>query len=107
MGEQWMSGVTWTRFAAVLYLSIGATVVAYVLFFRLLDRHPAIEVTLLTYLVPIVAALMGWVLFGEHVTLQTAAGFLVVLVGFGVMKRRELQSEVDRVRDGFECRSQK
>lgn len=97
----------WTGIAAVLYLSVGATVAAYVLFFRLLDRYPAIEVTLLTYLVPIVAALTGWVLFGEHVTLQTAAGFLVVLVGFGVMKRRELQSEVDHVHDRFECGSQK
>lgn len=55
-GEQWVSSVTWTGIAAVLYLGVGATVVAYVLFFRLLDRHPAIEVTLLTYLIPIVAA---------------------------------------------------
>ncbi|SFR65480.1 DMT family transporter [Halogeometricum limi] len=96
-GEQWSATVTTTGLASLLYLSVGATVVGYVLFFTLLDRHPAIEVTLVTYLVPVVAAAAGWLLFGEAISARMGAGFAVVVVGFLLMKRRELRAEFARL----------
>ena len=97
--EQWtVAEATPLGVAAVGYLAVGATAVAYVLFFGLLDRHPAIEVTLVTYVVPVVAAVTGWILFDEQLSWQMAVGFLVIVVGFVVMKRRELRAELERLR---------
>jgi drug/metabolite transporter (DMT)-like permease len=100
-GEQWtIAEVTPTGVAAVTYLAVGATAVAYVLFFDLLDRHPAIEVTLVTYVVPVIGALTGWLLFEERLTARMAAAFALILVGFLLMKRRELRETLQRWYDG-------
>lgn len=95
-GEPSVTTVTVSSVAALLYLSVPATVVAYTLFFSLLERHSAIEITLVTYLVPIVATGTGWLLFAEPVTRRMLAGLGVVLVGFGLLKRRELRTELAR-----------
>lgn len=92
-----IANVTMGSVAALLYLSGPATVVAYSLFFSLLKRHSAIETTLVTYLVPVVAAATGWLLFAEPVTRNMVAGFLILLVGFGLLKRRELRAEFVRL----------
>lgn len=99
-GEPSVTTVSLASIAGLLYLSVPATVVAYTLFFSLLERHSAIEITLVTYLVPVVAAATGWLLFAEPVTQSMVAGFLVVLVGFGLLKRRELRAELDRFERG-------
>lgn len=97
-----IGSVAWRSVAALLYLSIPATVVAYVLFFSLLERRSAIETTLVTYLVPIVATGLGWVLFSEPLTTGMLAGFLLILVGFAVMKRRALRAELARLDDAID-----
>ncbi|WP_231186511.1 DMT family transporter [Haladaptatus sp. DYF46] len=96
-GEQWAMNVTTTGIASVLYLGVGATAIGYVLFFGLLDRYPAIEVNLVTYLVPIVATVAGWTLFEEHISWRMPVGFLVIAIGFCLMKRRELRVELERI----------
>lgn len=96
-GEQWAMNVTMTGIASLLYLSVGATAVSYILFFFLLDRHPAIEVTLITYLVPIIAAVTGWALFDERISWRMAAGLPIIVIGFTIMKRHELRAEVARI----------
>lgn len=96
-GERWAMNVSTTGIASLLYLSVGATVIAYVLFFFLLDRYPAIEVTLVTYLVPIVATVAGWTLFDERISWRMPVGFLVIAIGFCLMKRRALRVELTRI----------
>lgn len=95
-GDGSVRTVTIESIAALVYLSGPATVVAYNLFFSLLERHSAIEVTLVTYLVPIVATIAGRVLFAEPVTTSMIVGFLIIVVGFGLLKRRELRAELRR-----------
>lgn len=90
-----LTSVSADSVAALLYLSVPATVVAYVLFFSLLERHSAIEITLVTYLVPIVATGVGWLLFAEPITATMLAGFAIIVVGFALLKRRELRAEFE------------
>jgi len=99
-GEQWSGDLTVEGIGVLVYLGVPGTVVAYVLSFSLLERHSAIEVTLVTYLVPVVAASAGWALFGERLTWRMIGGFLVVVLGFALMKRRELRVELVRVETG-------
>lgn len=94
-GEQWAaSDLTMPALGALLYLGLVGTAVGYVLFFRLLATHSAIEVSLVTYLVPVVAAGVGWLAFDEPIGAHMVAGFLVVFVGFVLMKHRELRDEL-------------
>jgi len=80
---------------AVGYLGVLSTVGAYLLYFSLLRRRPSIEATLVMYLTPVVAAISGWLPFGEPIT-RSMIGFRLVVVGFSVMKRHEIRAELAR-----------
>jgi drug/metabolite transporter (DMT)-like permease len=45
-----------------------------------------------------VATLLGWALLGETITVWTGVGFLLILGGFVLLKRRELRAELRRAR---------
>jgi drug/metabolite transporter (DMT)-like permease len=76
---------------AVVYLGVFATGLAFFLFFRLLDRHGALQTSLIGYVVPIVATIVGVVFLDEPVTLVTLLGFVVVFLGFVLLKRSALR----------------
>jgi len=82
--------------ALFLYLTVVGGAVAFVLYFALLARFGALEVNLVTYLNPVVAATIGWLFLGESVAAATGVGFLVVVVGFLLLKTREIAAELDR-----------
>ncbi|UPV73537.1 DMT family transporter [Halorussus limi] len=78
------------------YLAVVATAAAYAVYFGLLERHSPVQVNLVSYLVPIVTAVAGWLLLDESLTAPTVVGFLVVLVGFSLVKREALAGFVSR-----------
>jgi drug/metabolite transporter (DMT)-like permease len=94
-GGEWSGNVTALGVLSVVYLSVVATVIAYILYFRLLEKYSAIEITLVTYLVPLVAAGTGVILFDELITTRIIGGFVIILLGFGLMKRAPLQAWIN------------
>jgi len=66
---------------AVLYLALLATLLAYSLWTRLLQRHPAGRVTPFSLLVPVVGLLAAMVFLGEQPAPLQWAGTLAVLGG--------------------------
>jgi drug/metabolite transporter (DMT)-like permease len=91
---------TWTptAVAALLYLAVVAGAGGFLLYFYLLDRVGPVEVGLIEYVIPLFAAVAGWVALGETLTETTVAGFVVIFVGFVLVKRRELRREMRRLR---------
>ena len=89
---------------ALTYLSVVATAGGFLAYFVLLERIGATELSLVNYAVPIVAALVGWGLLGEALTLTTVAGFALILFGFTLCKLEALWTTlrpiVRRVRHG-------
>lgn len=83
---------------SLLIVGIPSTAVAYAVHFGLLERIGPVRTNLVAYLVPVVAALMGWVFLGAGLSAITVLGFLIVVVGFGLIERRTLQREVRRIR---------
>ena len=75
---------------ALVYLAVLASAVGYVIYFDLLDRLGAIEINLVSYTVPVFAALSGWLVLDETLTLRAVGGFLVIILGFGILKREAL-----------------
>ena len=68
---------------SVLVLSIGATLVLYVL----LRRGDASRVASLLYLVPPVTAVMAWIGFGETLSALTIAGMVLTATGVALVAR--------------------
>ncbi len=84
--------IDWTPAAAIAfaYLVPVAGGLGYLLYFDLLDRLGSVEINLVTYLLPVVAAIVGWLTLTEPVESTTIVGFVVVAVGFVLVKRRAL-----------------
>ena len=72
---------SWAGLAAVLYLGLVATTFAYALWGGLLRRYPTATVAPFALLVPFVAALSTWLIFGERFGPVRLAGMAFVLLG--------------------------
>lgn len=79
-----------TALGAVGYLGVFSTAIAFVIYFTLLEERGAFETSLVAYLVPVVATVAGVLFLGETISPLSVVGFVVVLVGFGLLKRRAL-----------------
>jgi drug/metabolite transporter (DMT)-like permease len=70
---------TWTTLAAVAFLGVVCTGLAYALFFHLIAAEGASKAITVTFLVPATASIWAWLFLGEPVTPGTVAGIAVVL----------------------------
>ncbi|WP_416840314.1 DMT family transporter [Haloferax sp. DFSO52] len=92
LGEPGLATVEWSPLVvgALLFLAVLCSAAGFIIYFVLLERIGAIEINLVSYAVPIVAALSGWAFLGEEIGISTVAGFAFILTGFALMKRRAL-----------------
>jgi len=73
---------------AMLGLALISTVLAYILYFRLISSAGATNAALVTFLIPVSAILLGIVILGESFTLLQAAGMALIAVGLIIMDGR-------------------
>jgi len=83
VGEQ-LAGLSWSAVASVAYLAWLATLLAYTLWTRLLQRHPAAKVTPFSLLVPVVGLAAAALAFGEVPVAWQWVGTAAVLMGLVV-----------------------
>lgn len=95
-----VSNVRWTGEAilSLLYLVVVASALGFLIYFDLLDRLGPIEINLVSYAAPVVAAITGLLFLNETPTAYTVVGFVLILLGFILLKRDALRSEVGRFR---------
>jgi drug/metabolite transporter (DMT)-like permease len=67
--------VTWL---AILGLAALSTALAYIVFFQILRRSGATNVTLVTLLIPVTAILLGYLVLGENLSPREILGALVI-----------------------------
>jgi len=79
------ASASWLGLAAVLYLGLGATVLAYAIWGKLLRRYPAATVAPFALLVPFVGGYSSSLVFGERFGGLRLAGMALVLLGLGVI----------------------
>jgi drug/metabolite transporter (DMT)-like permease len=84
--------------AALGYLSLFASALGFLIYFDLLERLGPIEINLVSYVAPLFAALTGFLFLGEGITPATVGGFLVILVGFALIKHETIHREVNSFR---------
>jgi drug/metabolite transporter (DMT)-like permease len=82
--------------AALAYLAVAASAGGFLIYFDLLDRLGSIEINLVSYVAPVFAAIAGIAVLGEVIDVPTVVGFLVIIVGFVLIKRRAIRQELAR-----------
>jgi drug/metabolite transporter (DMT)-like permease len=73
---------------AITVLGALCTGFAYVLFFRILARAGATNISLVTFLVPVSAILLGWLFLGESLGAVQLLGMAVIGVGLAMIDGR-------------------
>ncbi len=88
------AAIEWTLPAvtSLTYLTLISGVVAFLLYFELLDILGPIEINLIGYLEPVVASTMSFLLLGHVISAPTLAGFVAIFVGFALIKYETLQA---------------
>ncbi|HEY6017707.1 MAG TPA: DMT family transporter, partial [Gaiellaceae bacterium] len=75
--------------ASVAGLAVVCTALAFVLFFALIAEAGPVRATVITYVNPAVAAILGVALLDEPLTAGMAVGFVLVIAGSVLATRRE------------------
>ena len=81
-----------TAWAALLALALFSTALGYLLFFRLLARAGAVNVSLVSLLVPITSLLLAGLVLGEPLGWREISGMGLILVGLAVLDGRRGRS---------------
>jgi drug/metabolite transporter (DMT)-like permease len=84
---------------ALVFLGVAASALGYGIYFTLLSRLGSLQINLVSYVVPVVAAITGWLVIGERLPPAALAGFVVVFAGFLLVKRRAVRAELRSVLD--------
>ncbi|HYU64265.1 MAG TPA: DMT family transporter [Verrucomicrobiae bacterium] len=96
-GLQWPHSVPSLQvIGAVLVLAIICTALAFVLFFALIAEVGPVRATVITYVNPAVAAILGVAVLHENLTLGMGAGFVLVLAGSTLATRHSAPAEASR-----------
>jgi drug/metabolite transporter (DMT)-like permease len=80
--------LTWRVVAAVAALGALGTGIAYVLSYRLVHEEGATTASMVTYLIPIVAVVLGVVVRDEELRWYAFAGAAVVFLGMATAEGR-------------------
>jgi drug/metabolite transporter (DMT)-like permease len=95
-----LAAVRWTPegIGALVYLSVAASAVGFLVYFDLLDRLGSIEINLVSYVAPVFAAVAGYLFLAEVIDVYTVVGFCIIVVGFVLVKRAAIRAELPRLR---------
>ena len=76
----------WDAIAALAVLGCLGTGIAYILNYRLITDEGT-TASIVTYLLPIVAVILGAAILGDHISVQIIGGMLIVLTGVAITRR--------------------
>jgi drug/metabolite transporter (DMT)-like permease len=76
-----LTQVPWQSWAAIAYLIIFGSLIAFICYLYALQNLPTEQASIYAYINPVVAVLSGWILFGEKLTVFITIGGIVTLLG--------------------------
>ena len=78
---------SWAAVGAWIGLAILGTVLAYVIYYALIDRESATFVSTVTYIIPISGLILGALVLGEPLSLNLFLSLALILVGVLLVRR--------------------
>ena len=94
-GPQDILGLSFNAAASMFGLAVLCTSFAYILYFRILERAGATNISLVTFLVPISAIILGVFVLGESIFIKEIIGVTLIGLGLAIINGRLFQ----RLRD--------
>lgn len=76
-----LAAVPWQSWAAIAYLVIFGSVISFICYLYALQNLPTEQASIYAYINPIVAVILGSIIFDERLTIFLAMGGLVTLLG--------------------------
>jgi drug/metabolite transporter (DMT)-like permease len=73
-----------TTWASIVYLAVAGSVVAFALFFWVLQRMDVTLVSYQTFIIPVLAVLLGNVALGEQISVRVGIGAAFILTGISL-----------------------
>lgn len=79
--------IPWQSWASIAYLAVIGSVISFIAYLYALQHLPTEQASIYAYINPIVAVLLGSVIFNEKMTIFIAAGGLVTIYGVYIVNR--------------------
>ncbi len=79
--------LTYKSIGALLYLSFLGSALAFMAYYWLLKKIEVTKLSLITFITPIVALVLGWLILGEALTLYLLLGTILVIFGIWLVTR--------------------
>jgi O-acetylserine/cysteine efflux transporter len=76
----------WRGWGAVVYMAVGASIIAYGLWYSLLGKYEVNRVVPLTLLAPVLAVCLAALLLEEPLTFNTVIGGAVTIIGVAMIQ---------------------
>jgi len=70
-----------------VYLAIFGSIVGYTSYVIALNRLPVAIVSLYTYINPVVAAILGWMIYQEPFGRREVSAMAIIFLGVAIVKR--------------------
>lgn len=86
--------ISWLAIGSVLALGFFGTAIAFIIYYKLLDRTSASYVSMVTFLMPIYGVILGIVFLGEGFNSWMLFGSLAILGGIAVVNKQKSSTKV-------------
>ena len=79
--------IPWQSWAAIGYLVVFGSVLSFIAYLYALQNLPTTQASIYAYINPVVAVLLGWIIFNEKLTVFIISGVLITLYGVYLVNR--------------------
>ena len=87
-GPQDITSISFNAAASMFGLAVLCTSFAYILYFRILEHAGATNISLVTFLVPISAIILGILVLGETIFIKEILGMVLIGLGLAIIDGR-------------------
>ena len=82
-----LTAVPWQSWAAIAYLVIFGSLIAFICYLYALQNLPTEQASIYAYINPMVAVLCGWIIFHEKISIYITVGGIVTLLGIYLVNK--------------------
>lgn len=98
MEQPWQLTPSILSMGAIIGLSVFSTAVAFIVWFQLIFSAGASNTSMVTFLIPITALILGSVFLKETIEISAIVGLLIILSGLGIAQNRISIARLNQIR---------
>ncbi len=87
-----LASIPWQSWTAIAYLVIFGSVISFIAYLYALQNLPTEQASIYAYINPVVAVLLGWMIFGEKLTGFIITGTLIALLGVYLVNKSAIRN---------------